>query len=113
MTLVAPATLQPPITPERLAERTAVRKREAAVIDPETAHVTWATIYFADPYGDGIGIPLESPCFGREFFVRRPDGEIWIDSNDLPKATLDRLWERIKAADPALNPRPDDDGLPF
>lgn len=115
MTLVAPATLQPPITPELLAERTAERRREAALIDPETAYVFWETILFADPYGDGIDIPLEKQCFGPEFFAKRPDGEIWIDSNDLPEATLHRLWERMRAGDPTLSqPRPpSDDDIPF
>jgi hypothetical protein len=96
-------------TSEWLAER----KREAALIDPETAHVICKHRPVLDPYGVR-DLSDEEMCIGRVYFARRPGGEVWVADEDLPEEVWRRLWERIEAGDPALNPpRPDDDGLPF
>ena len=71
------------------------REEEAPKIDPETAEVEWTYGRVLDPY-DVIGIPRGCDCVGREYFARRPGGDIWVNFSDLPEATREALWNRHK-----------------
>jgi hypothetical protein len=68
-------------------------KREALQIDAETAEVTWCYAVGADPYGIERDLPPEYQQVGREYYARRPTGEIWVWFGDLPDATRKRLLE--------------------
>jgi hypothetical protein len=75
-----------------------IRKEEALAIDPETAEVCWDYGEYSDPYKLYPVVP-EFPVDPLEkmYFVRRPDGDIWVRDNDLPDAVFAALWERLEA----------------
>ena len=90
----------------------AVRKREALLIDPETAEGIGGHGEVMDPYGVyGRYLPDEWQCYGSTSFARRPGSDIWVDFNDLPEATLKRLRERARNGD--FDKSNGDDELPF
>ena len=68
------------------------RRREAVMIDPNTAEVTWSHEETLDPYGVH-DLPPELRQVGREYFARRPDSEIWVWFGDLPYDVSRRLVE--------------------
>ena len=71
----------------------ALRKAVGKLIDPETAEVNWRYAEMIDPYGDYEYIPPHFQCTGRAHFARAPGTDVWIDSEDLPDATIKRLSE--------------------
>jgi len=77
----------------------AVRKEAAREIDPETALVWWDYRQVCDPYGVDPDLPEECQCIGREYFARSPGSAVWVWFGDLPEATHDRLWARIRAGE--------------
>jgi hypothetical protein len=40
------------------------------------------------------GVPAEFTSFGREYYARRPQSEVWASYMDLPPKTLHRLREK-------------------
>ena len=74
----------------------AVRKKAGLRIDPKTADIYWAWGQISDPYGDLIDLPEEYHCVGRVCFARSPDSQTWVEFGDLPEATRDALWDRMK-----------------
>lgn len=97
------------MTQPTISERNALRRREGALIDPETAHVFWEWRYLDDPYWLGLH-PKNEPNdnIGRVHFAAQPDSKIVVEFGDLPEATVGRLRERMKAGDPTLSPDDDD-----
>src|SRR5690349_15379218 len=74
----------------------AIRKEAAFEIDPETAEFIWSWEQILDPYGVDPDLPEECYCVGRVYFARSPESDVWVSFYDLPKATVERLWERIR-----------------
>ena len=74
----------------------AIRKEEGLKIDPSTAEVTWWYAQVLDPYGVHPDLS-EDFRVGREYFARRPGGDIWVEFGDLPEKTCDALWKRHKS----------------
>jgi hypothetical protein len=74
----------------------AIRKEAGLKIDPETAEVDWKYAYTLDPCGVHPDLPEEYQQIGREYFARSPGSDIWVNFDDLLKATRDALWERNK-----------------
>jgi hypothetical protein len=81
-------------TKEDIAAFYAECKAEGLKIDPATAEVTWWYAKVADPYGIEA-LPEEYSCTGREYFVRRPDGDLWVNTWHLPEATFKALKHRF------------------
>ena len=81
-----------------LNDGTRSEKEEALAIDPDTAEVCWDYGEYSDPYKIYPVVP-EFPVDPLEkmYFVRRPDGDIWVWDNDLPDAVFAALWERLEA----------------
>ena|ERR1700722_15743459 len=77
---------------DKVKEWLAVREREALKIDPKTAEATWSYAATQDPYGVYPEMPIE--CIGREYFARRPGGDIWVWFGDLPDGIREKVWER-------------------
>ena len=73
------------------------RKREALLIDPATAEVEWTFGQTLDPYGTIPDLPEELQQVGREYFVRRPGGAIWVHFGDLPDDVCEKLWKHPNA----------------
>jgi hypothetical protein len=71
----------------------ALRRAVGQLIDPETAEVNWWHVEMVDPYGDYTELPPHSQCTGRAYFARAPGIDVWIESADLPEATVKRLRE--------------------
>jgi hypothetical protein len=71
----------------------ALRRAVGQLIDPETAEVNWWHVEMLDPYGDYAELPPHSQCTGRAYFARAPGTDVWIESADLPEATVKRLCE--------------------
>ena len=72
--------------------------RDAAeLIDPATAEMMFQSVSMLDPYGVLERDPEEEDCVGRADFVRAPDSDIWVWTNDLPKQILDKVWQLQKA----------------
>lgn len=92
-----------PPTDEMVAEEhkklkwLAIRREEALKIDAATAEVFWSYEQTFDPYRIE---PLPEGYWqvGREYFARRPNGDIWVWFGDLPAATADALWKRHRAS---------------
>ena len=70
----------------------AVRRAEAKLIDPATTVVGWDYGQTLDPYG--LGLAEELWQVGRNYFARRPGGEIWVSFHDLPIDVCKALWKR-------------------
>jgi hypothetical protein len=79
--------------------RLMAHKREASLIDANTAEIRWCYLQVQDPYGEELDLPPEYCCVGREYFARRPDSDIWVSFRDLPEATRVRLQEKQSAGD--------------
>jgi hypothetical protein len=75
----------------------ALRRAVGLHIDPDIAEVEWIYAQTLDPYGDYLSLPEECYQVGRECFARSPGSNVWISFRDLPRATLDRLWEKHKS----------------
>jgi hypothetical protein len=73
-----------------------IRREEALQIDAQTAKVDCTYGDGFDPYGVEPDLPPEFQCIGREYFARRPGGDIWVSFHDLPKATCEALWRRLR-----------------
>jgi hypothetical protein len=82
-------------TKQDIAAFYAACKAEGLKIDPATAEVTWWYAEVLDPYGIDPP-PEEYQCVGWEYFVRRPDGDLWVNTSDLPEATYDALMHRFR-----------------
>lgn len=57
----------------------------------------WRYALTLDPYGVHPELPEELQQVGREYFARRPGGEVWVEFGDLPKKTRDALWNQHKS----------------
>jgi hypothetical protein len=89
-----------PINDKKTKEQwLAVRKEAALRVDPETAEVDWTYGQILDPYGVDPDLPEECQCIGRVYFARSPGSAVWVWFGDLPEATHDRLWARIRAGE--------------
>jgi hypothetical protein len=91
-----------------IEEFLAIRKEAGLKIDPETAKVNWGYAYVVDPYGIYPDLTDEEKCIGRAYFARSPDGQVWVEFRDLPKATRDALWQKLENGG-----FPDDDDFLF
>jgi hypothetical protein len=75
----------------------AIRKEAALQIDAETAEFSWGWGQIMDPYGIYPDPPEEYDCIvGRVYFARSSGSNVWVSFYDLPEATVERLWERIR-----------------
>ena len=81
----------------------AIRKAEAKLIDPFTA-VDWQYGWTFDPY-DVLDLPEEEQQAERQFFARRPDGDIWVSFMDLPDDVCAALWKHINAGTANWEPK--------
>jgi hypothetical protein len=66
------------------------------LIDPGTAKLWWTWGDILDVYGvldDGA----KETNIGRIYFLRAPDSDIWVNTYDLPAATRDEFWRRLRA----------------
>jgi hypothetical protein len=90
-----------------IEEFLAIREEAGLKIDPETAEVYWHYAQVLDPYGIDPNLPDELRCVGRAYFARSPDSDGWVEFRDLPEATRDALWQKLKNGG-----FPDDD-LPY
>ena len=97
-----------PLTVADREEWLAIRKEAGRHIDPETAEVFWTYAQTLDPYGIDPELPEELRQVGREYFARSPGSNVWVLFDDLPKATVDALWEKLRS-----NGGREDDELPF
>jgi len=75
----------------------AVRWAAAAMLDPETAEVTFNWGDISDPYR--LRAEDEGACCGRNYFARAPGSDVWVEFGDLPAATRDRLRARMDAGE--------------
>jgi hypothetical protein len=73
------------------------RKREALLIDPAKAEVSWSFGRTLDPYGVIPDLPEELQQFGREYFARQPGSNIWVSFDDLPDEVREKLWDHPNA----------------
>ena len=84
----------------RVKEWLATRKKAGQDLDPEkTAEVMWIHAQTLDPYGVCREMPGELNSVGREWFARAVGSDIWISYDDLPRAVVERLEQRIAAGD--------------
>ena len=85
----------------RVKEWLATRKKAGEDLDPEkTAEVMWIHAQTLDPYGVCREMPGELNSVGREWFARAVGSDIWgISYDDLPRAVVERLEQRIAAGD--------------
>ena len=83
-----------PVSPE-VQLFLAKQKQEGALIDPETAEVCWEYGNTLDPYGV-YDLPEQFTQIGREYYARRPGGDVWVSYMDLPPETLRRLREKAQ-----------------
>ena len=74
----------------------ALRRAVGQLIDPETAEIATFGSQIFDPYGEDPDLPPECDQIDKESFARAPGTDVWIHSDDLPKATSRRLGERSK-----------------
>jgi len=72
------------------------RRAAGLLIDPSTAEIECGYAETFDPYGDGLPLLPRVEQVGREYFVRAPDSDIWVDVGDLPDATRDAIWKRLR-----------------
>jgi hypothetical protein len=82
-----------------IKEWLADRKRMGLDLDPENVDVRWEYAQVLDPYGVCPSFPKAIYQVGREYFACASKSEFWISFDDLPKATVDRLWQRMHAGD--------------
>jgi hypothetical protein len=75
----------------------AKRKEIGLRIDPATAEVDWFMQELSDPYEINPLPPEEERCVGNVYFARAPGSADWIWFGDLPDATEDALWKRIRS----------------
>jgi hypothetical protein len=86
--------------PEQTVEEwLAIRKEAGLQIDPETADVYWCHAQILDPYGIDPNLPKEYDQIGRVYFARSPKSDVWVEFNDLPEATIERLRQRMEDGD--------------
>jgi hypothetical protein len=78
--------------------RTEERRAAGLLIDPSTAEIDWTYAKTLDPYGDGLPLLPDEGQVGREYFACAPDSDTWISVRDLPDATRDAIWKRLKEA---------------
>jgi hypothetical protein len=81
----------------------AIREEAGLKIDPETAEVFWNYAQTFDPYGIYPNLPDEWEQIGREYFARSPGSDIWVHFGDLPEATANALWGRLKPGEAYFN----------
>jgi hypothetical protein len=79
----------------------ATRKQIGANLDPDNVDVQCDYAQVLDPYGicSRSSFPTELYQIGREYFARASKVGAWVSFDDLPKMTVDRLWERMRAGD--------------
>lgn len=83
---------------EQRKERRKIRRAEALKLDPATAEIDWRYGYVCDPYGDE-DLPDEMKVIGRNYFARRPGGDVWVSQHDWPRSILEAMHERINRGD--------------
>jgi hypothetical protein len=94
----APVSAETNAVEQWLAIRTveqwlAIRKEAGLKIDPETAEVHWNYAQALDPYGVYRDL---SEKF--QHFARSPGSDIWVHFLDLPAATCEALYKRMRPA---------------
>jgi hypothetical protein len=72
------------------------RQEAAAKIDPDTVEITWDWGQIMDPYDENPDLPDEMYQIGRRYFVRSPGSDTWVSFYDLPKETVNVLWDKLK-----------------
>ena len=65
------------------------------LIDLNTAILHWGWGEILDVYG--VLDPVEETNFGRVYFLRAPDSDIWVNIYNLPEETRDEFWRRFYA----------------
>ena len=75
----------------------AIRKQAGLRIDPETAEVIWKYVQILDPYGVSRNQSAECDEIVVGYFARSPGSDVWVWFGDIPEATVDALFERMKA----------------
>jgi hypothetical protein len=78
----------------------ALRKDAALRID-RASEVRWEYGQTLDPYGIE-SLPKEDRQVGRNYFARAPGSDVWVSFYDLPKAVVERLWDKLAAGDGEL-----------
>jgi hypothetical protein len=84
------------MTREEIVEFHRVQRLAGQEIDPEGAEVCWAYAQILDPYGIDPDLPEECDQIGRVYFARAPGSDVWVWFGDLPEATRERLWLRVR-----------------
>jgi hypothetical protein len=84
---------------QTLEEWLAIRREVGLTIDPETAEVDCCYKQMLDPYGVYPNLPEECSEVGRVYFARSPESDIWVEFGGLPKATIERLRQRMEDGD--------------
>jgi hypothetical protein len=74
------------------------RKEAGRRIDLNNVEVTWCYAQTFDPYGRE-GVPPELDQVGREEFARSPDSDGWVWFGDLPDATREDLWRKMRCGE--------------
>jgi hypothetical protein len=76
--------------------RMKMRRDAGLLIDPSTAVIDCYYAQMLDPYGDLLPLlPMEEQVV-REYFARAPGSDILVHFGDLPAATRDAIWNRIR-----------------
>jgi hypothetical protein len=74
-----------------------IRVEAGKKIDPRTAEVMRVYNNMADPYGVYADPPNEcQQTWGKMFFARSPDSEIWVFFGDLPYEIVTELWVNME-----------------
>jgi len=74
------------------------------LIDLNTAKLIWHWGNILDVY-DVLG-PMEETNFGRVYFLRAPDSDIWVNIYELPDDTRGEFWRRLEAGYYNVKPFP-------
>jgi hypothetical protein len=90
-------------------------KEEGTRIDPETAIYTDTYAALVDPYGVFGELPEEMHQHQYDWyqFARSPESEIWVEFEDLPEDTRNRILERIRLGELTDHFVGNDDYIPF
>jgi hypothetical protein len=85
------------LTIDELREWLESRKEAGSKIDIATCEIGWWYGEALDPYGiyQELGeFNEEHSCIGREYFVRSPESNGWVDIGDLPKEKIHQFRMR-------------------
>ncbi len=77
----------------------AIVKEAGQKLDPETAVAARWYVRALDPYGFCADYPDGWNVGEKAWFARSPESDIWVLFGDCPKATCERLCQRMDAGD--------------